>query len=82
MPGRFVVRIAATVSYRLQLYTVLGSLASKYCTIDALHCVTLPRTNIFSSPVLPFCNADRNQTTERMTKQYTRKSVARLQVII
>ena len=73
MPGRFEVRIA--VSYWQQLYTVVGSLDSKYCTIDALHFVTLPRTDIFSSRVLPFCNADRSQTTERMTKQYTKKSV-------
>jgi hypothetical protein len=81
-PGLFEVRIAATMLYRLQLYTVLGSLVSKYRTTDALHFVTLPRTNIFSSPILPFCNADRSQTTEPMTKQYTNKSVASLQVII
>jgi hypothetical protein len=44
--------------------------------------VTLPRTNISSSPVLLFWSADRSQTTERMAKQYTNKSVASLQVII
>ena len=82
LPGPFEIRIAAKMSYRLQLYTVLGRLAGNCCTIDALHYLTLPRTNNFISPVLPFCNAGRSQTTERMTKQYTNKSVAGLQVII
>ena len=72
------VRRAATKSCRLQLYTVLRSLARNYCTIDCLLFVTLPRINISSSSLLPFCNADRSQTTERMTKQYTNKSVASL----
>jgi hypothetical protein len=82
MPGIFEVGMAAKMSYQQQLYAALGSLASKFCTIDALHFVALPRTNIFSSPVLLFCSADRSQTNEWMTKQYTNKSVASLQVII